>query len=154
MNWQHFFVDSLSTVIIFTLRFIVYTMISILFNCVIFKGLLHSPVIECILTPIIGLIIIQIALPSLLLLWEGRDLLAHALKFNILLARLGLSIDSTLFIGDGASSDNKPITLTSSPPTHSSLFTIFDLVCSCLDFLVTDSFLDHILSTPQKEIGP
>lgn len=47
--------------------------IRMLTNNIIFKGLLHGQVIECVWTTIPGLILIQIALPSLSLLYLMED---------------------------------------------------------------------------------
>lgn len=53
--------------------FVGYIIASILFNITIFKGLLHGQVIECIWTTVPGLILVQIALPSLSLLYLIED---------------------------------------------------------------------------------
>jgi len=45
----------------------------IMFNKAIFKGLLHGQLIECVWTTVPGLILIQIALPSLSLLYLMED---------------------------------------------------------------------------------
>ena len=44
-----------------------------LFNRTVFKGLLHGQVIECVWTTVPGLILVQIALPSLSLLYLIED---------------------------------------------------------------------------------
>lgn len=53
--------------------FVGYIIVRILFNVTIFKGLLHGQVIECIWTTVPGLILVQIALPSLSLLYLIED---------------------------------------------------------------------------------
>lgn len=68
-----FFHDFTNMILIFIITFVGYIMISMLFNSIIFKGLLHGQVIECIWTTIPGLILIQIALPSLSLLYLIED---------------------------------------------------------------------------------
>lgn len=69
----HYFHDFTNIILMFIISFIAYMMISILSNTVIYKGLLHGQVIECIWTTIPGLILIQIALPSLSLLYLMED---------------------------------------------------------------------------------
>ena len=68
-----FFHDFTNIILIFIIIFVGYIIIRILFNQTIFKGLLHGQVIECIWTTIPGLILIQIALPSLSLLYLIED---------------------------------------------------------------------------------
>ena len=68
-----YFHDFTNMILIFIIRFVGYIIISILLNSIIFKGLLHGQVIECIWTTIPGLILIQIALPSLSLLYLIED---------------------------------------------------------------------------------
>jgi len=68
-----FFHDFTNIILIFIITFVGYIMVRILFNNIIFKGLLHGQVIECIWTTIPGLILIQIALPSLSLLYLMED---------------------------------------------------------------------------------
>lgn len=53
--------------------FVGYIIARILFNITIFKGLLHGQVIECIWTTVPGIILVQIALPSLSLLYLIED---------------------------------------------------------------------------------
>lgn len=73
MEEFHYFHDFTNIILIFIISFIAYIMFSILSNTVIYKGLLHGQVIECIWTTIPGLILIQIALPSLSLLYLIED---------------------------------------------------------------------------------
>ena len=68
-----FFHDFTNIILIFIITFVGYIMVSMLFNNIIYKGLLHGQVIECIWTTIPGLILIQIALPSLSLLYLIED---------------------------------------------------------------------------------
>ena len=60
-------------ILVFIIIFVGYIITRIIFNQTIFKGLLHGQVIECIWTTIPGLILIQIALPSLSLLYLIED---------------------------------------------------------------------------------
>ena len=50
-----------------------YIIFSMLFNTIVFKGLIQGQIIECIWTTVPGLILIQIALPSLSLLYLIED---------------------------------------------------------------------------------
>jgi cytochrome c oxidase subunit 2 len=58
---------------VYIIIFVGYIIVRILFNVTIFKGLLHGQVIECIWTTVPGLILVQIALPSLSLLYLIED---------------------------------------------------------------------------------
>jgi cytochrome c oxidase subunit 2 len=58
---------------VYIIIFVGYIIVRILFNTIIFKGLLHGQVIECIWTTVPGLILVQIALPSLSLLYLIED---------------------------------------------------------------------------------
>ena len=69
-----FFHDFTNIILIFIITFVGRIMVRMLFNNIIFKGLLPGQVIECIWTTIPALILIQIALPSLSLLYLIGDL--------------------------------------------------------------------------------
>merc|ERR1712156_1278931 len=68
-----YFHDFTNMILVFIILFVGYMMFSILFNKSIFKGLLHGQVIECVWTTLPGLILVQIALPSLSLLYLMED---------------------------------------------------------------------------------
>jgi len=68
-----FFHDFTNIILLFIIIFVGYIIVRILFNKTVFKGLLHGQVIECVWTTIPGLILIQIALPSLSLLYLIED---------------------------------------------------------------------------------
>lgn len=69
----HYFHDFTNMILLFIIRFIGYIIVSILSNTIIYKGLVHGQVIECIWTTVPGIILIQIALPSLSLLYLMED---------------------------------------------------------------------------------
>lgn len=69
----HYFHDFTNFILLFILIFVGFIIISMLFNKIIFKGLLEGQLIEFIWTLIPGLILIQIALPSLRLLYIIED---------------------------------------------------------------------------------
>ena len=64
-----FFHDFTIVVLTFIVRFVSYIMVRILFNSHVNTGLLEGQVIECIWTLVPAVILIQIAVPSLLLLY-------------------------------------------------------------------------------------
>lgn len=68
-----YFHDFTNIILIFIITFVGYIIARISLNNIIFKGLLHGQVIECIWTTIPGLVLIQIALPSLSLLYLIED---------------------------------------------------------------------------------
>ena len=68
-----FFHDFTNIILVFIILFVGYIIFRILFNTAIFKGLLHGQVIECVWTTVPGLILVQIALPSLSLLYLIED---------------------------------------------------------------------------------
>jgi len=68
-----FFHDFTNMILFFIILFVGRILISILTNKIIFKGLLHGQILECIWTTLPGLILIQIALPSLSLLYLIED---------------------------------------------------------------------------------
>jgi cytochrome c oxidase subunit 2 len=69
----HYFHDFTNIILLFILIFVGFIIVSILWNKIIFKGLLEGQLIEFIWTLIPGLILIQIALPSLTLLYLIED---------------------------------------------------------------------------------
>ena len=68
-----YFHDFTNIILLFILRFVGLIIIRILFNKVIHKSLLEGQVLECIWTLIPALILIQIALPSLVLLYTLEE---------------------------------------------------------------------------------
>jgi len=68
-----YFHDFTNIILIFIIMFVGYIIVRILTNKSVFKGLLHGQVIECIWTTVPGLILVQIALPSLSLLYLIED---------------------------------------------------------------------------------
>jgi len=73
MEEFHYFHDYTRMIILFILTFVGFILGRIFFNNIIFKGLLHGQLIESVWTAIPGLILIQIALPSLSLLYIMED---------------------------------------------------------------------------------
>lgn len=69
----HYFHDFTNIILLFILIFVGFIIVSILSNKIIFKGLLEGQIIEFIWTLIPGLILVQIALPSLTLLYLIED---------------------------------------------------------------------------------
>lgn len=68
-----YFHDFTNIILVFIILFVGYIMFRIVFNTTVFKGLLHGQVIECVWTTVPGLILVQIALPSLSLLYLIED---------------------------------------------------------------------------------
>ena len=73
MEEFHYFHDFTNIILLFILIFVGFIIVSILSNKIIFKGLLEGQIIEFIWTLIPGLILVQIALPSLTLLYLIED---------------------------------------------------------------------------------
>lgn len=73
MEEFHYFHDYTRMIILFILTFVGFILSRIFFNKVIYKGLLQGQLIESVWTAIPGLILIQIALPSLSLLYMIED---------------------------------------------------------------------------------
>ena len=69
----HYFHDFTNIILLFILIFVGFIIVSMLRNKIIFKGLLEEQIIEFIWRLIPGLILIQIALPSLTLLYLIED---------------------------------------------------------------------------------
>merc|ERR1712018_985757 len=61
--------DFINIILIFIITFVMFIIITIIFNSFINKNLLERQIIECIWTIIPAVILIQIAIPSLLLLY-------------------------------------------------------------------------------------
>ena len=68
-----FFHDFTNIVLLFIIIFVGCILLRTLTNKIIFTGLLHGQILECIWTTLPGLILIQIALPSLSLLYLIED---------------------------------------------------------------------------------
>ena len=68
-----YFHDFTNMILLFILRFVGFILTSILFNKIIHKSLLEGQILECIWTLIPALILIQIALPSLVLLYTLEE---------------------------------------------------------------------------------
>ena len=69
----HHFHDFTNIILIFILSFVLFIIVSIVWNTIINKNLLQGQLIECIWTTVPGLILVQIALPSLSLLYLIED---------------------------------------------------------------------------------
>merc|ERR1712001_287340 len=61
--------DFINIILVFIITFVGFIIVRILFNSFINKNLLESQIIECIWTIVTAIILIQIAMPSLLLLY-------------------------------------------------------------------------------------
>lgn len=68
-----YFHDFTNIILLFILRFVGFILNRILFNKIIHKSLLEGQILECIWTLIPALILIQIALPSLVLLYTLEE---------------------------------------------------------------------------------
>jgi len=68
-----FFHDFTNMILLFIILFVGFMLLRILANKIIFTGLLDGQVLECVWTALPGLILIQIALPSLSLLYLIED---------------------------------------------------------------------------------
>jgi len=76
--------DFINLILIFIIRFVGYIIFRILLNKYINKNLLESQIIECIWTIIPAAILIQIAIPSLLLLYILDESIDSALSIKVL----------------------------------------------------------------------
>ena len=76
--------DFINMVLIFIIRFVGYIIISIIYNKYININLLESQIIECIWTIIPAVILIQIAIPSLLLLYILDESVDSSLTLKVL----------------------------------------------------------------------
>ena len=68
-----YFHDFANMVLLFILRFVSIFMVKILKNSIIHKGLVEGHLLECIWTLVPGIILIQLALPSLVLLYTLEE---------------------------------------------------------------------------------
>ena len=76
--------DFINIVLIFIIRFVGYIIVSMVYNKYININLLESQIIECIWTIIPAIILIQIAMPSLLLLYILDESVESALTIKVL----------------------------------------------------------------------
>jgi len=77
--------DFINIILIFIISFVLYIMATILLNSFINKNLLESQIIECIWTIIPAVILVQIAIPSLLLLY----ILDESIDSNLTIKAIG-----------------------------------------------------------------
>lgn len=77
--------DFINMILIFIISFVLYIMATILLNSFINKNLLESQIIECIWTIIPAVILVQIAIPSLLLLY----ILDESIDSNLTIKAIG-----------------------------------------------------------------
>ena len=77
--------DFINIILIFIITFVGFIMVSMLFNSFINKNLLERQIIECIWTIIPAIILIQIAIPSLLLLY----MLDESIDSNLTIKAIG-----------------------------------------------------------------
>merc|ERR1712193_365521 len=75
--------DFINMILVFIITFVGFIMVRILFNSFINKNLLERQIIECIWTIIPAIILIQIAIPSLLLLYILDESIDSALTIKI-----------------------------------------------------------------------
>ena len=68
-----YFHDFTNIILLFILRFVGLILLSVLFNKIIHKSLLEGQILECVWTLIPALILVQIALPSLVLLYTLEE---------------------------------------------------------------------------------
>merc|ERR1712083_1289293 len=76
--------DFINMILMFIIRFVGYIIIRIIYNSYINISLLESQIIECILTIIPAIILIQIAIPSLLLLYILDESIDSSLTIKII----------------------------------------------------------------------
>jgi len=77
--------DFINIILIFIITFVGFIIVSMLFNSFINKNLLERQIIECIWTIIPAIILIQIAIPSLLLLY----ILDESIDSNLTIKAIG-----------------------------------------------------------------
>merc|ERR1711944_159728 len=77
--------DFINIILIFIITFVGFIIVRILFNSFINKNLLERQIIECICTIIPAVILIQIAIPSLLLLY----ILDESIDSNLTIKAIG-----------------------------------------------------------------
>merc|ERR1712038_1142948 len=75
--------DFINIILIFIITFVGFIIVRILFNSIINRNLLERQIIECIWTIIPAIILIQIAMPSLLLLYILDESIDSALTNKI-----------------------------------------------------------------------
>ena len=76
--------DFINIILVFIIRFVGYIIVSIVWNSYIRTSLLESQIIECIWTIIPAVILIQIAMPSLLLLYMLDESVDATLTLKVL----------------------------------------------------------------------
>merc|ERR1712243_544216 len=76
--------DFINFILIFIIRFVGYIIFRILLNNFINKNLLESQIIECIWTIIPAAILIQIAMPSLLLLYILDESIDSSISIKVI----------------------------------------------------------------------
>ena len=79
-----FFHDFVITILIFILTLVGFIMVSLYFNKLTHQSLLEGQLLECIWTLIPALILIQIALPSLILLYTLDDTTSSSLTLKVI----------------------------------------------------------------------
>merc|ERR1711962_1620367 len=76
--------DFITIILVFIIRFVGYCLLYAIFNKLIAKNLIERQVIECVWTIIPALILIQIAIPSLLLLYILDESIDSRLTIKII----------------------------------------------------------------------
>jgi cytochrome c oxidase subunit 2 len=76
--------DFINMILLFIIRFVGYIMLAIVINNYINKNLLERQIIECIWTIIPAIVLIQIAMPSLLLLYMLDESIDSSLTVKVL----------------------------------------------------------------------
>ena len=76
--------DFINIILVFIIRFVGYIIVRIIFNTFINKNLLERQIIECIWTIVPAVILIQIAIPSLLLLYILDESIDSSLTIKVL----------------------------------------------------------------------
>merc|ERR1711878_140140 len=76
--------DFINIILVFIITFVGFIIVRILFNSFINKNLLERQIIECIWTIIPAVILIQIAIPSLLLLYMLEESIDSSLTIKVL----------------------------------------------------------------------
>jgi len=76
--------DFINMILVFIIRFVGFIMVRIIYNKYINMNLLERQIIECIWTIIPAIILIQIAIPSLLLLYILDESIDSALTLKVL----------------------------------------------------------------------
>ena len=76
--------DFINTILVFIITFVGLIMVTILLNKFSNQSLIESQVVECVWTIIPAVILVQIALPSLLLLYILDEVVDTALSIKVL----------------------------------------------------------------------